>query len=80
MSVHACAIPTHVWFTPHMSQTCDTHGPFKLWVICTVLIRIRNLVQNYHITKLALKRIEWTMAPMFHNPFHNNYLVINNPA
>ena len=28
--------PTHVWFTPRVSHEDHTHGPFKLWVICTV--------------------------------------------
>ena len=30
--------PTRMWFTPHISHSCDMCVLFKLWVICTVHI------------------------------------------
>ena len=41
MCIYMCVLskkPMHVWFTPHVSHSCDMCVPFKLWMICTVHI------------------------------------------
>ena len=61
--VYMCGLMPHVFFAfAHavtcVSYACDTHGPFKLWVICTV----------YYIEILGVKNflLKATMASEIH--------------
>ena len=58
LRVHVCTFRfTHTFVatappTPLVSHTCDKRGPFKLWVVCIIILYKPLLHYNNHLKQL----------------------------